>query len=281
MRIERAASLTFVRVNSGGYDVYNRHSIRRRGYDYSRNGAYFVTIVAHARSHRFGRVMRGVMALNDAGHMVHSALADLDVWYPGVHIDVFQVMPDHVHAIIRLSRGESTPPCATTPVGAGPRACPSLRAIEPPSLRAIEPRCERDGSVRAECHRDTRDVSQMDIGATGGRGSCTTGQCATRPRDGACGVSSRGRARGPAPTGVVIADHIGARPLTLGDIVHRFKSLTTARYRHGIVRDGWPPYRRRLWQRNYYERIVRDEAALDAIRRYIRDNPRNWRASRT
>jgi len=72
-----------------------------------------------------------------------------------------------------------------------------------------------------------------------------------------------------------VADVV-AHPITLGDVVQRIKSLTTARYRHGVLDHGWPPLDRRLWQRNYYERIVRDQRALDNIRRYIRANPRNW-----
>ncbi len=41
--------------------------------------------------------------------------------------------------------------------------------------------------------------------------------------------------------------------------------------------DGWPPFRERLWQRNYYERIVRGDDALEGIRRYILANPARWR----
>jgi len=67
-----------------------------------------------------------------------------------------------------------------------------------------------------------------------------------------------------------------APPLTLPDIVHRFKSLTTARYRQGVLRDGWPAFNGRLWQRNYYEHIVRDDDDLARIRQYIADNPARW-----
>jgi REP element-mobilizing transposase RayT len=31
-----------------------------------------------------------------------------------------------------------------------------------------------------------------------------------------------------------------------------------------------------LWQRNYYEHVVRDEEDLNRIREYIQDNPRRW-----
>jgi REP-associated tyrosine transposase len=63
------------------------------------------------------------------------------------------------------------------------------------------------------------------------------------------------------------------RRLDLFQVVHRFKSYTTAQYRIGVRGLGWPRFRGRLWQRGYYERVVRDHEALDAIRRYIRNNP--------
>lgn len=66
-----------------------------------------------------------------------------------------------------------------------------------------------------------------------------------------------------------------ARP-RVGDIVGAFKSTTTLAYTVGVHRDGWPEFRRRLWQRNYYERIIRDEEELWRIRGYIRDNPARW-----
>jgi REP element-mobilizing transposase RayT len=38
----------------------------------------------------------------------------------------------------------------------------------------------------------------------------------------------------------------------------------------------WPPFPGRLWQRNYYEHIIRDERSLDLIREYIENNPWRW-----
>ena len=68
----------------------------------------------------------------------------------------------------------------------------------------------------------------------------------------------------------------GAPTLSLPDVVHRFKSLTTARYRQGVVQYGWQPFYGRLWQRNYYEHVIRNEDELDDIRKYIDENPRKW-----
>ncbi len=74
--------------------------------------------------------------------------------------------------------------------------------------------------------------------------------------------------------GIIVLEQAGIHdPMTLGDVVHRFKSFTTARYRIAVREDGWPRLHGRLWHRNYYERIVRDHTALQAIRRYIANNP--------
>ena len=51
-------------------------------------------------------------------------------------------------------------------------------------------------------------------------------------------------------------------------------------YIRGVKTSGWPPFRGRLWQRNYYEHIIRNERALNAIRQYIIENPRRWHLDR-
>lgn len=50
----------------------------------------------------------------------------------------------------------------------------------------------------------------------------------------------------------------GTRPApTLGDIVGVFKSITTHQYTDGARQKDWPPFNKKLWQRNYYEHIIR------------------------
>ena len=67
---------------------------------------------------------------------------------------------------------------------------------------------------------------------------------------------------------------------TIGAIVGAFKSLTTVEYTHGVKTLQWPLFHKRLWQRNYYEHIIRDEASLNSIRQYIIDNPNRWTQDR-
>lgn len=63
---------------------------------------------------------------------------------------------------------------------------------------------------------------------------------------------------------------------TLGDIVGTFKSLTTHEYINGVKNRRWKPFHKRLWQRNYYEHIIRHQEDLNQIRQYTKDNPQKW-----
>ncbi len=58
---------------------------------------------------------------------------------------------------------------------------------------------------------------------------------------------------------------------SLGSFVAGFKSIVTRRVNRLRGRPGEP-----LWQRNYYERVIRDEEELNRAREYIRDNPLKW-----
>jgi len=80
-----------------------RRSIRLKGYDYSRNGAYFVTICTQGRQCLFGNVMEEKMVLNDAGEIVKSVVNDLPNHYMHVELDQYVIMPNHFHGIIMLT----------------------------------------------------------------------------------------------------------------------------------------------------------------------------------
>jgi len=65
------------------------------------------------------------------------------------------------------------------------------------------------------------------------------------------------------------------RPI-LGEIIGAFKSLTTNAYIQGVRNDGWEPFDNTLWQRNYYEHIIRNEVELNRIREYLMNNALQW-----
>lgn len=66
----------------------------------------------------------------------------------------------------------------------------------------------------------------------------------------------------------------GTRPApTLDDVVGAFKSITMHQYTDGVRRKDWPPFYGKLWQRNYYEHIIRSEEEMNRICKYIIENP--------
>lgn len=157
---------------------FHRRSIRLQGYDYSQGGAYFVTIDTQGHLPLFGDLLGGIMRPNPAGRLVCEEWDALPERFPGVELDAFVLMPDHLHGILVL---DAKP-------------------------------------ARAD-------------------------------------------------------DRHAGRPATLGDIVGAFKSRVTVGYIQGVRSAGWPPFRERLWLRNYYEHIIRSRETLDSIRQYIADNP--------
>jgi len=82
---------------------HHRRSIRLKGYDYSRPGAYFITIVAQDRACLFGKVVDGVMHLSEVGQIVAESWQWLAAQYDYVTLDAWVVMPNHIHGIIVIT----------------------------------------------------------------------------------------------------------------------------------------------------------------------------------
>jgi putative transposase len=204
-RAQQAAPLQ-VSVVKYDPDKHHRRSIRLQGYDYSRSGAYFVTICAAGRECLFGDVLDGIMHVNDAGRMVQSAWDGLPQRFPGIDADASIVMPNHFHGIIVVG---------TIFVGA-PLAAPRI----------------------------------MNHTVAHGQGAASSPPTNDNPDD-------------------------MSRRVTIGDVMRAFKSISAITVNRHLNRSGQP-----LWQRNYYEHIIRTPESLDRIRQYIIDNPARWAIDR-
>jgi putative transposase len=76
-------------------------------------------------------------------------------------------------------------------------------------------------------------------------------------------------------------EHIGSpvqpvRGRPIYKMVQWFKTMTTNEYIRNVKQNHWEPFEGKLWQRNYYKQIVRDEISLQRIREYIVNNPYQW-----
>jgi putative transposase len=83
-----------------------RRSPRLKGYDYTQEGAYFVTICTRHRVHLFGEVVDGEMILNEVGAIAAACWEEISAHFPNVEIDAAVVMPNHVHGIVVIVEKE-------------------------------------------------------------------------------------------------------------------------------------------------------------------------------
>jgi len=96
-------------MNKYNPNIHHRRSIRLKGYDYSQAGAYFITICCKDRICRFGDVVENEMILNEFGQIAYDEWIKTPQLRKNVELDVFVVMPNHIHGIIVLNdmgRGE-------------------------------------------------------------------------------------------------------------------------------------------------------------------------------
>jgi REP element-mobilizing transposase RayT len=85
-------------------DKHHRRSIRLQGYDYTQEGAYFVTVCTYLRECLFGEINEhGVMVANRFGQIVEEEWLQTVTLRPYVELDAFVVMPNHVHGIIVIT----------------------------------------------------------------------------------------------------------------------------------------------------------------------------------
>ena len=161
-----------------------RENIRLKGYDYSQNGAYYITICTQGRRNLFGDVIVGAdlvsarVELSEAGKMTERVYTEIISSFNGFVSEKYIIMPNHFHCILFIHRA------------------------------------------------DTRS----------------------------------------APTGME----------TVANVVQAFKSKTTVEYIKGVKSGKYPPFNKRIWQRNYYEHIIRDEKDYKIKWKYIDENPAQW-----
>lgn len=227
----------------------HRHSIRLRGYDYSLEGAYFVTIVTEGRACLFGDVHGDAVCLNEAGRIAEEVCRATEAHCAGLCVDSLVVMPNHVHVLVALAPGSSCMaarnPGRTDGAGEG-RETPPLRYSPHvrPASRALPACAPADGAAAAPARTSGTRASSAGAGS-------------------------------PRPPGHHGAEPDAAHPTlsrpTLGQVIAYYKYLSTKRL---TALYGWQPTR--LWQRNYYERIIRSQREYDAACCYVADNPARW-----
>ncbi len=181
--------------------IHHRRSIRLQGYDYSQNGAYFITLCAQDRKPIFGKIVNGEMQLSPFGIIVRDEWLRTSEMRKNIEMDEFVVMPNHFHGIIVI---------------------------------------------------DDRGWSSL-IESTGTLQRAPTEKAPTREQFG-------------KPTSN-----------TIPTIIRGFKAAVTKQINTIQINAGVYNMPERIWQKNYYEHVIRNEISLNKIREYIMSNPLNWK----
>ena len=82
---------------------YRTQSSRLEGYDYTRNGAYFITVCTRNKIPCFGAICDGEMILSEIGIIVNDCWLKIQEHFPNICLDEFIIMPDHIHGIIIIN----------------------------------------------------------------------------------------------------------------------------------------------------------------------------------
>ena len=64
--------------------------------------------------------------------------------------------------------------------------------------------------------------------------------------------------------------------VAIGNLVDWFKTMTTNEYIRSVKQYGWKRFDGKLWQRNYYEHVIRSLEEYERIADYIINNPAKW-----
>ncbi len=93
--------------------LHHRRSIRLKGYDYSKEGLYFITICVQNRKCLYGEIINDEMILNDAGILTDAWWQKIPEKFPDILLDDYVIMPNHFHAIVEnLGTGRGEPMCS-------------------------------------------------------------------------------------------------------------------------------------------------------------------------
>ena len=102
----------------------NRRTIRLDGYDYSQSGTYFIAIITKNRVCLFGKMVDGAMITNNLGIIVREEWDRTPIVRPGITLDAFVIMPNHIHGLLTIKKGGD----AIT-VGASRRLAPTYQSF--------------------------------------------------------------------------------------------------------------------------------------------------------
>ncbi len=243
-------------VNKYNPHIHHRRSIGLKGYDYSQAGLYFITICCQNRACLFGNVVNGEMKLNDAGKIANDCWMEIPNHFPNVALHEHIVMPNHIHGIIELVGAENFPPDrnAANVVNGVNDSPPDKNAANVVNGVNDYPPDKNAANVVNGVNDYPPDKNVANV--VNGANDYSPDKNVANVVNGANDYSPL---RSPSKT--------------IGSIVRGFKIGVTKWFRQNTDITI-------VWQRNYWEHIIRNEQSYQTISEYIVNNPAKWKGDK-
>ena len=229
--------------------THNRKSMRFNGYDYSQEGAYFITICCKDRECLFGEIKNREMILNANGIIAHNEWLQTSKIRSNVELDVFVIMPNHIHGIVIINNHAIDD-------GRGVLHTPGLLMND----RGNKPDVLHTPGLLMNDRGNKLDVLHAPGSVLGTSGSV---------------LGAPGSALGASGSIKGVCDTPLRSPSnTIGAIVRGYKSAVTKQI--NILGSGNYNQSSSVWQRNYHDHIIRNEQSYQHISNYIINNSAKW-----
>jgi len=235
-------------------EIHHRRSIRIPDYNYSRPGFYFITLCCSYREYLFGEIKDNIMILNDFGRIAYDEWIQSAKIRSEIELDEFVVMPNHFHAIVLINIDGRK----VNNSGRGDRPVAPTDSNNP-----VAPTDSNNPVAPTDWAQNQ--LGDPPVAPTDSNNPVT-------PTDSNNPVAPTDWAQnqlGDPP--VAPTRPTGPKSKSIGSLMAGYKSSVTKKINQLRHKPGEP-----VWQRNYFEHIIRDEKSLAQIRQYILDNPENW-----
>jgi REP element-mobilizing transposase RayT len=288
---------------------YKRRSFRLQWYDYSTPGAYFITICTHNKECIFGKIENNQTQLNEIGKIVAQTWEKLPDRFPNIICDEFIIMPNHIHCIIFINNAldennvslsfeapmqtkqnldvgatQEKPdtvgvihelplqPYIKTPgtVGAIHELPHNHIKNTPGTVGATHELPDTVGAIHELPHNHIKN-NQHTVGAIHEL-PLQTSHLENKELHQQKDINKNNTPSTETHQDEIINRAIQRRRMLLPKIIGYFKMNTAKQINQLRQTPGVP-----VWQRNYYEHVIRNDDDLYEIRKYIKYNPLNWK----
>lgn len=228
--------------------IHHRKSIRLKGYDYSQSGLYFITICCYNKECMFGEISNGTMTLNSAGQVAQHCWLEIPSHFPIVVLHEHIIMPNHIHGIIEI-----TDTVGAKNISPSSKSIDDLGNVSLQNLDEINMKINDLNLISNDFNEDTKRVKNE------------FNKNIERTKNDL--KENNNRAKNISP--LQETTNFRSPSKTIGSIIRGFKIGVTKWMRQNTeIYD--------VWQRNYYEHIIRNDASYELISDYILNNPSKW-----